>query len=101
MAVVGGGPAGMLLSEMVHRHGVESVVLQTHSCAHVLSRIRAGILEPTTVDALRDRGLAGRLDREGQPQGAGLVYIAALAPDAAHIHCLGPLPAKRVAAGCT
>lgn len=67
VAIIGGGPAGLLLSEMLHRHGIDSVVLEKHSRAHVLSRIRAGVLEPTTVDVLRDNGLAGRLDREGQP----------------------------------
>src|SRR5438094_462887 len=50
---------------MLHRHGVESVVLEKHGRAHVLGRIRAGVLEPTTVDVLRENGLAERLDREG------------------------------------
>ena len=66
VAIVGGGPAGMLLSEMLHRCGVETVVLEKHSRQHVLSRIRAGVLEPTTVDVLRANGLAERMDREGQ-----------------------------------
>lgn len=67
MAIIGAGPAGLLLSELLHRDGVESVVLEKHSRAHVLSRIRAGVLEPTTVDVLRNNGLASRMDREGQP----------------------------------
>src|SRR2546430_6630184 len=50
---------------MLHRHGVDSVVVEKHSRAHVLGRIRAGVLEPTTVDVLRENGLAERLDREG------------------------------------
>jgi p-hydroxybenzoate 3-monooxygenase len=65
VAIIGGGPAGMLLSELLHGHGVDSVVLERHSRAHVLSRIRAGVLEPTTVDVLRANGLAERMDREG------------------------------------
>ena len=65
VGIVGGGPAGLLLAEILHRHGVESVVLEKYSRAHVLSRIRAGVLEPTTVDVLRENGLAARLDREG------------------------------------
>ena len=65
VGIVGAGPAGLLLAEMLHRHGVESVVLEKHSRAHVLGRIRAGVLEPTTVDVLRENGLAERLDREG------------------------------------
>jgi p-hydroxybenzoate 3-monooxygenase len=67
VAIIGGGPAGLLLSEILHRGGVASVVLEKHSRAHVLSRIRAGVLEQTTVDVLRINGLSERMDREGQP----------------------------------
>ena len=52
VAIIGGGPAGLLLSEILHRHGVDSVVLEKHSREYVLSRIRAGVLEQTTVDVL-------------------------------------------------
>jgi len=55
----------MLLAEILHRHGVASVVLERQTREHVLSRIRAGVLEPTTVDVLRENGLAERLEREG------------------------------------
>lgn len=65
VAIIGAGPAGMLLSHLLHREGVESVVIEKHSRAHVLSRIRAGVLEPGTVQLLRDCGLAERMDREG------------------------------------
>ncbi len=65
VAIIGGGPAGVLLAEILHRHGVESVVLEKHTRQHVLSRIRAGVLEPWTVDVLREHGLAARLEREG------------------------------------
>jgi p-hydroxybenzoate 3-monooxygenase len=65
VAIIGGGPAGLLLSELLHRQGVESVVLERHTREYVLSRIRAGVLEPTTVDVLRENGLAGRLELEG------------------------------------
>jgi p-hydroxybenzoate 3-monooxygenase len=65
VAIVGGGPAGLLLSEILHSHGVDSVVLERSSREHVLSRIRAGVLEQTTVDVLRAHSLADRLDREG------------------------------------
>lgn len=66
VAIVGGGPAGLLLSEILHGRGVESVVLERSSREHVLSRIRAGVLEQTTVDVLRANGLGERLDREGR-----------------------------------
>jgi p-hydroxybenzoate 3-monooxygenase len=64
--IVGGGPAGLLLSEMLHSRAIDSVVLERSSRAHVLSRIRAGVLEQTTADVLRAHGLAERMDREGQ-----------------------------------
>ena len=83
VAIIGGGPAGLLLSEILHHHGIASVVLERSSRDHVLSRIRAGLLEQTTVDVLRAHGLAERMDREGQPHdgmkivwaGGGGVFI--------------------------
>ena len=65
VAILGGGPAGMLLSEILHRHGIGSVVLEKHSRAYVLARVRAGVLEQSTVDVLRANGLGERMDREG------------------------------------
>jgi p-hydroxybenzoate 3-monooxygenase len=65
VAIVGAGPAGLLLSEILHHRGIVSVVLEKSSREHVLARIRAGVLEQTTVDVLRAHGLADRLDREG------------------------------------
>jgi len=67
VAIIGGGPAGLLLSHMLHRNGVDSIVLERHSRAHVLERIRAGVLEAGTVELLREVGLGARLDREGLP----------------------------------
>ena len=67
MAIIGGGPAGLLLSEILHRAGVESIVLERQSREHVLSRIRAGVLEQTTVEVLRANDLAERMEREGHP----------------------------------
>lgn len=67
VAIIGAGPAGMLLSELLSRRGIESVVLERHTREHVLARIRAGVLEPTTVEVLRANGLGERMDREGVP----------------------------------
>ena len=64
VAIIGGGPAGLLLSHMLHLGGVESVVLERQSKAYVLRRIRAGVLEYGTVKLLRDAGLGERMDRE-------------------------------------
>ena len=65
VAIIGAGPAGMLLSHLLAAAGVDSVVLETRSEEYVASRIRAGILEQSTVDLLRSCGLGERLDREG------------------------------------
>jgi p-hydroxybenzoate 3-monooxygenase len=65
VAIVGGGPAGMLLAHLLDREGVETVVVEARSEEYVAARIRAGILEQSTVDLLRDVGLAERLEREG------------------------------------
>ncbi len=65
VVIIGGGPAGLLLSELLHREGIESLVLERQTRAHVLQRIRAGVLESTTVDVLRNAGLAERMDRDG------------------------------------
>jgi p-hydroxybenzoate 3-monooxygenase len=66
VAIIGGGPAGMLLSHMLHLDGIDSIVLERQSRDHVLERIRAGVLEHGTVKLLRDVGLGERMDREGQ-----------------------------------
>ena len=65
VAIIGAGPAGMLLSHLLAADGVESVVVETRSEEYVASRIRAGILEQSTVDLLRSAGLGDRLAREG------------------------------------
>ncbi|WP_231646118.1 4-hydroxybenzoate 3-monooxygenase [Mycolicibacterium mengxianglii] len=65
VVIIGAGPAGMLLSHLLAADGVESIVLETRSQDYVASRIRAGILEQSTVDLLRSCGLGERLEREG------------------------------------
>jgi p-hydroxybenzoate 3-monooxygenase len=65
VAIIGGGPAGLLLSHMLHLDGVDSVVLERQTMDHVLKRIRAGVLEYGTVKLLRDVGLGERMEREG------------------------------------
>jgi p-hydroxybenzoate 3-monooxygenase len=67
VAIIGAGPSGLLLSHLLAADGIESVVLETRSEEYVAGRIRAGILEQSTVDLLREVGLGERLDREGDP----------------------------------
>jgi p-hydroxybenzoate 3-monooxygenase len=67
VAIIGGGPAGLLLSHILDRNGIDSIVLERQSRGHVLERIRAGVLEAGTVALLREVGLDARMDREGHP----------------------------------
>jgi p-hydroxybenzoate 3-monooxygenase len=64
VAIVGAGPAGLMLSHLLHLRGIDSVIVEARSREHCESRIRAGVLEQGTVDVLRRTGLAERLDRE-------------------------------------
>ncbi|TWF90694.1 4-hydroxybenzoate 3-monooxygenase [Streptomyces brevispora] len=65
VGIIGGGPAGLLLARLLHRAGIDCVVLESRDRAYVEQRQRAGILEQATVDALREAGAARRLDAEG------------------------------------
>ena len=67
VAIIGGCPAGLLLSHILHRNGIDNVVLERQSRAYVLERIRAGVLEAGTVALLREVGLGARMDQEGHP----------------------------------
>ena len=67
VAIIGGGPAGLLLSHILDRNGVDSIVLERQSRTYVLERIRAGVLEDGTVRLLREVGLGERMDCEGHP----------------------------------
>jgi p-hydroxybenzoate 3-monooxygenase len=65
VGIVGAGPAGLVLSHLLQREGIESVVLENRSREYVEKRVRAGVLEQGTVDLLTELGLADRLQREG------------------------------------
>ncbi len=65
VAIIGAGPAGLMLSHLLAREGVESVVVECRSRAYVEARIRAGLLEASTVDLLDEVGLGRRLHAEG------------------------------------
>ncbi len=65
VVVIGGGPAGLLLARSLQLAGLESVILERHTREHVLSRIRAGVLEWGSVELLREAGVGDRMDREG------------------------------------
>ena len=76
VAIVGAGPAGMLLSHLLAADGVESVVVETRSEEYVASRIRAGILEQSTVDLLRELRAGRAAGARGRPAPRHLPAVA-------------------------
>jgi p-hydroxybenzoate 3-monooxygenase len=67
VGIIGSGPAGLLLSQLLYLRGIDSVVLERRSRDYVLGRIRAGVLEQGTVDIVREAQVSSRMDREGLP----------------------------------
>jgi p-hydroxybenzoate 3-monooxygenase len=67
VAIVGAGPAGLLLGQLLNREGIDTLILERRSAEYVLGRIRAGVLEPGTVQVLEHAGVANRLSEEGLP----------------------------------
>ena len=65
VGIIGAGPAGLILSHLLHLEGIESVVLEMHTRAYIEDRVRAGVLEQGTVELLTNMGLGERLHREG------------------------------------
>ena len=65
VAIIGGGPAGLLLSQLLMKAGISTVVLERQSRDYVLSRIRAGVLESGTVQLLQEAGVGARMQAEG------------------------------------
>ncbi|RBP89176.1 p-hydroxybenzoate 3-monooxygenase [Rhodobacter sp. 140A] len=65
VVIIGGGPSGLLLSQLLNRSGIETIILERSSREHVLSRIRAGVLEWGTVEVLREAGVGARMEAEG------------------------------------
>ena len=67
VAIVGAGPSGLLLGALLHRHGIDNVIVEQRSGDYVLSRIRAGVLEQVMVDLMDEAGVGERMHREGLP----------------------------------
>jgi len=65
VGIIGSGPSGLLLSQLLHLHGIDNVVLERQTQDHVLGRIRAGVLEFGAVNLLREAQVNERMDREG------------------------------------
>jgi p-hydroxybenzoate 3-monooxygenase len=69
IAIIGAGPSGLLLGQLLHKAGIDAVVLERQTGDYVLSRIRAGVLEQVCVDLLDEAGVGARMHREGLVHG--------------------------------
>ena len=69
VAIIGAGPAGLLLGQLLSRAGIDNIVLERQSGDYVLGRIRAGVLEQTTCDLLDEADVGTRMHAEGMPHG--------------------------------
>ena len=67
VCIIGGGPSGLLLAQLLHLSGIDTVILERRTRDYVLGRIRAGVLEYGAVEMLRKAGAGDRMDREGLP----------------------------------
>lgn len=67
VAIIGAGPSGLLLGQLLHNAGIDTVILERQTPEYVLSRIRAGVLEQGMVELLRQAGVGQRMDAEGLP----------------------------------
>ncbi|WP_339502524.1 4-hydroxybenzoate 3-monooxygenase [Pseudomonas silesiensis] len=65
VAIIGSGPSGLLLGQLLHRAGIDNVIVERQTPDYILSRIRAGVLEQGTIDLLREAGVHERMDAEG------------------------------------
>jgi p-hydroxybenzoate 3-monooxygenase len=74
VAIVGAGPAGLMLGHLLHLGGIDSVIIENRSRDYVIERVRAGVLEQGTVDLMTAAGVGDRLRREGMRHGG--IYIA-------------------------
>ena len=65
VVIIGAGPAGLLLGQLLHNQGIDNVIVERHTGEHVLSRIRAGVIEKVAVDLLDEAGVGARMHRDG------------------------------------
>ena len=75
VVIVGAGPSGLLLGQLLHKAGVDAVILERQSPDYVLGRIRAGVLEQVTLDVLAQAGVDQRMNKEGLVHTLSLIHI--------------------------
>lgn len=67
VAIIGAGPSGLLLGQLLHKAGIDNIIVERQSAEYVLGRIRAGILEQVTIDLMDEAGVGQRMHAEGLP----------------------------------
>src|ERR1700735_1051396 len=65
VVIIGAGPAGLLLGQLLHRRGIDNVILERQTGAYVLGRVRAGVIEQVTMDLLDEAGVGARMHADG------------------------------------
>ena len=61
VAIIGAGPAGLLLGQLLHKNGIDNIILERQTADYVLGRIRAGVIEQVTMDLLDEAGVGARM----------------------------------------
>ncbi|MDO8374640.1 MAG: FAD-dependent monooxygenase, partial [Polaromonas sp.] len=69
VAIIGAGPSGLLLGQLLHKAGIDAVIVERQSGDYVLGRIRAGVLEQVCIDLLDEAGVGRRMHQEGLVHG--------------------------------
>lgn len=78
VVIIGAGPSGLLLGQLLNKAGIDTLILERQSAEHVLARIRAGVLEQVTADLLDEAGVGARMHREGTPHvGFDMLFLGA------------------------
>jgi len=76
VSIIGAGPAGLLLGQLLHGAGIDTVILESRSQEYVLARVRAGVLESGTVELLERAGVGARCKTEGRVSHCGITAVA-------------------------
>ena len=65
VAIIGAGPSGLLLGQLLHKHGIDNVIVERQTGEYVLGRVRAGVIEQVTIDLLDEAGVGARMHEDG------------------------------------
>ena len=96
VCIIGGGPSGLMLSQLLHLKGIDTVVLEKHSREYVLGRIRAGVLEHGFAELMREAQCGERMDSEGEIHDGFFIADAGIAEPRRPAQVFGRLVGRRV-----